>query len=102
MGAAAEYQRTTCKVVDAGEAVETFAVKMTTSGNSVYANFYMLVPVTVSTNIYVYVNSSKITVLSFPAQIGFKYLVVYKNNLNDANWKTLKYCHRRHRDHERS
>jgi hypothetical protein len=29
------------------------------------------------------------TVLSFPTQTGFTYLVVYKNNLEDANWKLL-------------
>ena len=68
------------------EGVET--LKMT-SGNSVNANFYMLVPVPVSANISVSVNSSKSTVLSFPTQIGFRYLVVYKDSLNDANWKLL-------------
>ncbi|HWY29609.1 MAG TPA: discoidin domain-containing protein, partial [Candidatus Acidoferrum sp.] len=66
--------------------VET--LKMT-SGNSVNANFYMLVPVPGSTDISVKVNNAKNTVLSFPTQAGFKYLVVYKNSLEDVNWKLL-------------
>jgi hypothetical protein len=65
--------------------VET--LKMT-SGNSVNANFYMLVPVPSSANITTFLSSTN-TVLSFPTQAGFTYLVVYKNNLQDVNWKLL-------------
>jgi beta-glucosidase len=65
--------------------VETFKM---TSGNNVNANFYMLVPVPASTNITTFLSGTN-TVLSFPTQVGFKYLVVYKTNLEDANWKLL-------------
>jgi beta-glucosidase len=65
--------------------VETFKM---TSGNNVNANFYMLVPVPASTNITVLLSTTN-TVLSFPTQVGFTYLVVYKDNLEDAYWKLL-------------
>lgn len=65
--------------------VET--LKMT-SGNSANANFYMLVPVPLPTDITAILNGSN-TVISFPTQVGFSYLVVYKDNLQDAYWKLL-------------
>ncbi|HMD52974.1 MAG TPA: hypothetical protein VKJ65_00285, partial [Phycisphaerae bacterium] len=65
--------------------VETLKI---TSGNSLNANFYMLVPVPVLPNISVFLNGSN-TVISLPTQAGFSYLVVYKNNLQDAHWKLL-------------
>ena len=65
--------------------VETFKL---TSGNSVNANFYMLVPVPASTNITTFLSGTN-TVLTFPTQAGFTYLVVYKNNLQDLYWKLL-------------
>jgi beta-glucosidase len=65
--------------------VETFKM---TSGDSLNANFYMLVPVPVSPNISAFLNGSN-TIISFPTQAGFSYLVVYKDNLQDANWKLL-------------
>jgi beta-glucosidase len=65
--------------------VETLKI---TSGNSLNANFYMLVPVPVSPNISVFLDGSN-TVISLPTQAGFSYLVVYKNNLQDAYWKLL-------------
>jgi beta-glucosidase len=65
--------------------VET--LKMT-SGNNANANFYMLVPVPASTNITTFLSGTD-TVLSFPTQAGFTYLVVYKNNLQDLYWKLL-------------
>jgi hypothetical protein len=65
--------------------VET--LKMT-SGNSANANFYMLVPVPPPTNITAFLNGSN-NVISFPTQAGFSYLVVYKDNLEDAYWKLL-------------
>jgi len=65
--------------------VET--LKMT-SGNSANANFYMLVPVPVPTDITATLNGSN-TVISFPTQVGFSYLVVYKDNLADVYWKLL-------------
>ena len=65
--------------------VET--LKMT-SGNSANANFYMLVPVRRPRTLPCH-RRSKNTVLSFPTQIGFAYLVLYKNNLTDASWKLL-------------
>jgi beta-glucosidase len=65
--------------------VETFKM---TSGNSLNANFYMLVPVPSSPKISASMNGSN-TVISVPTQAGFSYLVVYKNNLEDAYWKLL-------------
>lgn len=65
--------------------VET--LKMT-SGNSANANFYMLVPVPSSANITTFLSGTN-TVLSFPTQTGFTYLVVYKDSLADMNWKLL-------------
>jgi len=59
-----------------------------TSGNNLNANFYMLVPVPASTNITTFLSGTN-TVLSFPTQTGFTYLVVYKNDLTDSNWKLL-------------
>jgi hypothetical protein len=65
--------------------VETFKM---TSGNNANANFYMLVPAPASTNIIVSLNNTN-TVISFPTQAGFTYLVVYKNDLTDVYWKLL-------------
>jgi hypothetical protein len=65
--------------------VET--LKMT-SGNSANANYYMLVPVPSSASITTFLSGTN-TVLSFPTQAGFTYLVVYKNSLQDTNWKLL-------------
>ena len=65
--------------------VETFKM---TSGNNVNANFYMLAPVPAATNITAILSGSD-TVISFPTQAGFGYLVVYKDNLEDPYWKLL-------------
>jgi beta-glucosidase len=65
--------------------VETFKM---TSGNSANANFYMLVPVPAPPDISAYLSGSN-TVISFPTQSGFSYLLVYKNSLQDAYWRLL-------------
>ena len=65
--------------------VETFKM---TSGNSVNANFYMLVPVPASPVIAI-LSTNATPVLSFPTQSGFSYLVVYKDQLSDPSWKLL-------------
>jgi hypothetical protein len=52
------------------------------------ANFFMLVPVTVSPTISAAL-SGGIVNISFPTQIGATYQIQYKNHLTDSSWTAL-------------
>ncbi len=62
-----------------------------TGGNSMNANFYMLVPAPSSPNAFnvtVSMNGQQ-PGISFPTQAGFTYKLVYKVNLQDLNWTVI-------------
>lgn len=63
--------------------VETFKM---TSGNTANANFYMLVPAPAPVDLAAFLSGTN-TVIAFPTQAGFSYLVVYKDDLSDPYWK---------------
>jgi beta-glucanase (GH16 family) len=63
-------------------------LRMTTSGNA-NANFYFLVPAAPPVNLQAAMTGFA-PALSVPTRTGFSYLVLYKNNLTDANWTLLK------------
>jgi beta-glucosidase len=60
-----------------------------TSNDSLNANFYMLVPAPSAVALSASLTSSNSPVLSFPTRVWVGYMVVYKDNLQDANWKLL-------------
>jgi beta-glucosidase len=59
-----------------------------TSANNLNANFYMFVPAPSEMTLDASLNGSR-PVLSFSTQVGFNYMVVYKNALSDSYWKLL-------------
>jgi beta-glucanase (GH16 family) len=64
-------------------------LRATTLSGNANANFYLLAPAPAQVNLQAAVNGANAT-LSVPTQVGFSYLVLFKNNLTDANWKLLK------------
>ena len=59
-----------------------------TSSGNVNANFYLLTPAPAPVSLRAAMSGAN-TILSIPTQAGFSYLVLFKNDLTEANWKLL-------------